>query len=135
MLDTPQKVFFQKGIPGFTDIQDFILEPGGQAFFLLKAEHRPDVVFLLVDPFAVFPEYSFDLKDGEKEMLGLEDIHDAYVLSPVTLAKDPRLATANLLGPIIVNSKNLKGAQVVLEDSAYSTKHHIFSNRPVKGED
>ena len=34
--------------------------------------------------------------------------------------------TANLLAPVIINTKNLKGKQIILDDKRYKTKHYIL---------
>ncbi len=48
------------------------------------------------------------------------DESEAMVLAIVTIAEDR--ATANLLGPIVVNTRTRRARQVVLADSTWSTK-------------
>jgi len=133
LFDVQEKVSFPQGIPGFEDVKEFILEPVQKGvFYWLKAVHRTDVVFLLIDPFVVCPDFAFDLNEGDRELLGLGEPADARVFAMVTLAEDVRMSTANLLGPIIINAQNRRGKQLVLDDSSYRTKHPIFPDGPVK---
>ena len=37
--------------------------------------------------------------------------------------------TANLLAPIVINSRTNEGCQIVLDKSGYCTKHKLFSKK------
>jgi len=47
---------------------------------------------------------------------------EALVLMIVTLGEKPEDATANLLGPVVINTRTREGLQVVLPEAGYSTK-------------
>ena len=42
---------------------------------------------------------------------------------------DIREMTANLLAPVVINSRTNEGCQVVLDKSDYRTKHKLFSKK------
>ena len=50
------------------------------------------------------------------------------MLTTVTVDQDEKKVTANLLGPIVINSSTLAAKQVVLPDERSGTKHLIGSN-------
>lgn len=129
MFDTPQKIFFFQGIPGFEDVREYVLTPDREGvFFHLKGEHRPEASFLLMNPFLVYPDYAFDLKKTDQDVLELNCLEDARVFVMVNLQGGLNQATVNLLGPVVINDRNLRGMQLVLEDSPYTTRHPIIPN-------
>jgi flagellar assembly factor FliW len=44
----------------------------------------------------------------------------------VTLRPDPRQVTANLKGPIFVNTRTMQGRQMILLDERYHTRHALL---------
>ena len=52
----------------------------------------------------------------------------------VTIPKDGSAITANFLGPIVINKKNRKCLQVVLNDNRWTTKFDIVKALKKKGE-
>ena len=57
-------------------------------------------------------------------MLGPDD---ALVLALVTVPPDGGPVTANLMGPIVIGRKARRGAQVVLTDPKWLTKHDVMA--------
>ncbi|ATW25692.1 flagellar assembly protein FliW [Candidatus Formimonas warabiya] len=134
MSELPVKVTFPKGILGFEQVDGYILDSDEQGIlFSIRGEKNTDVAFLAINPFIFFPDYSFDLEDFAAESIGLMDISDAWIFTLLTMSKDISRATANLLGPLVINKKNHQGIQVVLNDSRYTTKHAVFADHPLKG--
>lgn len=134
MTKLPVKVTFPKGILGFEQIADYILDSDEQGIlYSIKGEKNTDAAFLAINPFIFFPDYSFDMTDFAAESIGLTDISQAWIFTLLTMAKDISQATTNLLGPLVINQKNLQGMQVVLNDSRYTTKHAIFTPTRAEG--
>jgi len=48
------------------------------------------------------------------------------VFSIVVIPEDINKITANLLAPVIINTKRFKGKQIILNDKKYTTKHYIL---------
>jgi N-methylhydantoinase A/oxoprolinase/acetone carboxylase beta subunit len=61
--------------------------------------------------------------------LALEKPEDALVLALVGIPEDPRQMTANLAGPLVVNTQTKQGRQVILNTESYSLKFPIISDR------
>ncbi|MDD3500922.1 MAG: flagellar assembly protein FliW, partial [Candidatus Cloacimonetes bacterium] len=51
---------------------------------------------------------------------------DALVLVIVTVPKDPAKMTANLKGPILINTKNRLAKQLVIDNNDYSIKYRLL---------
>ena len=59
--------------------------------------------------------------------LGVGGPDDALVLSLVTVPPDGGPVTANLMGPLVIGRKSRRGAQVVLADPRWRTKHDVMA--------
>jgi len=86
---------------------------------VLQFTDDPRRSFLVVDPAVFFPQYRIPVAAAEVGDLGLGDVAEAAVLVLLHLRSDPPTATANLLGPIVVNTKNFRAKQLVLTGSGY----------------
>jgi flagellar assembly factor FliW len=75
-----------------------------------------------VPPALFFADYAPELDDATVERLGLTDAADALILVIVTLGERPADATANLLGPIVINRHTRQAVQAVLAGSGYDLR-------------
>lgn len=116
------------GIYGFEQARRFCLIAHNAAspFRWLQCVEAPGLAFVVVNPYDFFTDYEVLLEEQDAQAIGLEAAADAAILSLVTLGRDPAEATANLVGPIVVNAKNRKAKQVVLANQAYTTKHRLL---------
>ena len=114
-----QILWFADGIPGFPHSRRFVLtEMGeGSAFQILQSVDEPDVSLIVTVPWIFFPDYDFELSELEQRELGITSVEETVVFSVVTLDGENHQVFLNLLGPIVVNSTNRMGRQVVLVDS------------------
>lgn len=122
--DIPE-LHFRAGLPGFPGERRFALVRWGATegpYSVLVDLDDNDVRFLVAPPALFFPSYEVDLDDQSVELLGLESADEALVLMIVTLGERPEDATANLLGPVVINTRTHEGLQVVLPEAGYSTK-------------
>ena len=116
---------FASGLPGFPGPRRFALVGWGAEdgpYRVLVDVADPGVRFLVVPPQVFFPDYAVDLDDAIAAKVHLEDAVDCLLLVIVTLGRTPRDATANLLGPVVVNLRTLEGVQAVLADSEHGTR-------------
>ena len=116
---------FAAGLPGFPHLHDFVMSQWGKQdspFMLMTAIDDPDVGFVVISPFVFYPEYEFELDKSTQQRLSLTDATDALVLCIVTLRENPRDATVNLLGPIVMNLHTCEACQAVLPHASYETQ-------------
>ncbi|MHB1419676.1 MAG: flagellar assembly protein FliW [Bacillota bacterium] len=116
---------------GFNRLKEYFLVPAPENpyFTWLQAKEDPDVAFLLVNPFAFFPEYEFDLPEHYRQELGIAQPEDVAVYSTVTIPPGRvKEMTANLVGPVIINPRQRRGMQLVLETTKYGAKHKLFKH-------
>jgi len=79
----------------------------------LQAVDDPDIAFIVVPPELIIPDFVMGIDDDVRDFLEVEDEDDVVVF--VTLRTDGDDVIANLRGPIVINSKNKKGLQVIIE--------------------
>jgi flagellar assembly factor FliW len=116
---------FVRPLPGFGDLRRFVLvelPAGDGALFELRSLEEPAVRFVAAVPTAFFPDYAFDLDQGDCDQLGLTDEADALVLVLLTMGGDAAATTANLLAPVVVNARTRQAAQVILSGSDWPVR-------------
>lgn len=121
-VDESKIVSVPDGLLGFPDIVRFaVVDAGDDAtYFWLQAVDDPQLAFLAAVPWSFFPDYAPVLSDADQEALGLTRPEDAALFCLLTITDEA--VTANLLGPLVVNTATGVGRQVVLGDSDYSTR-------------
>lgn len=138
-LEVDEKDFlrFPEGLPGFADQRAFVFLPYGpeSPFAFLQSVTDPDLVFLLVEPFAFFADYQFEIDDTFARRLGLSEKTPPQIFTIVTVPEKPEEMTANLLAPVVVNPRKGMALQIVLEKAPYTTRHRLFPHgfRAAKG--
>ena len=125
------KVFFPEGLVGFPTLGAFrLMEPtGGYPLKVLQAVDQEEISFVCIDVGAIQPDYEVPLGDEEAQSLALEQPQDALVLALVVIPEDVRMMTANLAGPLVINTKTFQGRQIILNPDKYPLKYRIFSDK------
>jgi flagellar assembly factor FliW len=132
MVDSASIIRFPSGIVGFPEHTEFrLLEPaGGYPLKFLQSVADPEVSFNCMDAAAVKMDYEVPLDAETSAALALERPEDALVLVIVTVpAEAPDQMTANLAGPLVINSKSLEGRQVVLDSRFYPRQHRVIASK------
>ena len=135
-IEVEQKdiLHFEKGIPGFLHEKRFTLLalPDQALFTIMQSVETPELAFVLTSPFSFIDKYEFILDDNTIEQLSIFNQEDISVLTIVTIQEPFEKTTANLQAPIILNVKNNKAKQVILNDSEYQIRYPLFE-KAVKG--
>lgn len=130
-------ITFDNGIPGFLDERKFIILPlpDNKAISILQSVNTSELAFVIADPFIFFKDYEFSLDDQTIYQLEVKDETEIYVKVILTIQDPFNKSTANLQGPIIVNTNINKAKQLILKNSVYKTKHPLFKENieSVKG--
>ncbi|OIJ22367.1 flagellar assembly protein FliW [Anaerobacillus alkalidiazotrophicus] len=121
-------IHFENGIPSFLDEKKFIILPFGEGtpLYILQSVTTPELGFVIVSPFDFFPDYQVKLSDSTIEALGIEAEADVTLFVILTVQDPFTNTTANLQGPVVINSKKQKGKQISLNDPNYTTKHLLI---------
>lgn len=117
------------GLIGFPNHLTFeLLYQPDQLPFRWMRLHGPEIVhFVVIEPGGIVPDYEPELFDDDALELGIKEPNDALVLNIVTVSNsEPVTATANLIGPIIVNRRTGIAKQVVLANhSRYDARYKL----------
>ncbi|GGE84910.1 flagellar assembly protein FliW [Priestia taiwanensis] len=120
-------IAFEKGIPAFEEEKEFIILPLGEGvpYYAMQSIKTPSLAFVIADVFSLFPTYDIELSQHEVEELKIQHPTDIKVFTILTIHEPFEKSTANLQAPIIVNTKEREGKQVVLSNVPYTLKHSI----------
>jgi len=112
---------FPTGLMGFSDHKRYILmDYKDTSLKWLQAVDAPHVAFIVVQPFEFFPEYSLRIEDSIKDLLEIKEDDDISILT--ILRVEGEKVTVNLQGPLVINSLNKKGVQIVNDDPRFTCK-------------
>lgn len=121
------EILFEKGIPGFENYRYFnvnIVE-GNKKIYNIVSKEDSNIGFISISPFDIKKDYEIDLDDQFIKELDIKDEKDVLVLCLITLGKSLKDSTANLKAPIIINIKNNRGKQLILQDDKYKIKEPL----------
>jgi len=93
-------------------------------FFWLQCLDDPDLAFVITDPTMFYPEYTVPIRSEQKEALSLDKLEDAQVF--VIVNKVEQQLTGNLQGPLVVNTLDRTGEQLVLADKRWTTRQPLM---------
>jgi len=121
-------ITFNNGLPGFESLKTFVLEEieGSEPFKTLKSTEDKNIGFVTIVPFDFKVDYEVKLTEAVINSLKIEAPEDVLILNTVTLNSDVKKITTNLKAPIIINSKNNLGYQMILDRENYSIKHPLI---------
>jgi flagellar assembly factor FliW len=119
---------FPKGILGFSQLTRYlILEREEIApFKWIQSVEDPNVAFVILNPMQFFPNYKLEINEIELEELNYTNSRDLIVYVIVNIPSDISLASADLLGPLVINPKRRLAKQAVMPESPYTTRHYLL---------
>lgn len=132
-VDEEHTLEISEGLFGFENYKKFaLIESGYPPFIWLQSLDEKALAFLLVDPFLICNDYEADIDDESLKKISVTSPEDVIVMAVVTIPSDGKAITANLQGPLIINKKNRKAAQVILNDNRWTTKFAITNGKEEK---
>lgn len=119
-------ITFPTGLLGFPSRTRFcLLRPGEDAcFFWLQSLDDPGLAFLVTEPALFVADYEVPVRPEQMAALGIERLADAQVFTIVNKVGDQ--LTGNLQGPLVVNTLNRTGQQLVLAEKRWTTRHPLM---------
>ncbi|MBE6845355.1 MAG: flagellar assembly protein FliW [Ruminococcus sp.] len=117
-------ITFDEKIYGFEEYTSFIMlyddEFNGEYVWLQSTE-EPELCFIMANP-ELIADYNPDFKEEAQKALGNGEC-EYWVMMVVN--EDIKQTTVNLKSPVIINLKNHKAMQLILEAS-YPVKYYLF---------
>ena len=129
-IDDSKIISFPNGIIGFPDLKKFILmydeEKGTDTIKWLQSIDEPSFAMPVMDPLIVCPDYKPEVDRTTVDIIGELSNEDLLVLVTVTVPHDLKQMTVNLMGPFIINVKECKGVQTIVDNEEYPVKFPIY---------
>jgi flagellar assembly factor FliW len=127
-FDKSEVVSFAEGIFGFETDKDYFIfsTEDDNPLMWMQSITDPDLAFVIIRPFEFNPNYSLNLADKDVTDIKLESPDDSDIFAIVVVPDDPAKMTANLQGPIVINTKKNIGKQVISTNPRHKLKHYIL---------
>ncbi|MPM97960.1 Flagellar assembly factor FliW [bioreactor metagenome] len=123
-IDENSILHFDDGLPGLEADQRYALltnEQSKPVSWLQSVDHK-EIALPVVDPFLPCPGYDFEISPGDVERLEAGQAQDLFVLNVLVIPEDINGMTVNLSAPIVVNARNKKGRQIILDGRQYRVR-------------
>lgn len=125
---------FEQGIFGFEEYKDFTVlydnEGEGEPFFSwLQCVTEKALAFPIVNPFKVKDDYDPIVEEALLEPIGDCEAEDLLVFLMATVPDDPKQTTVNMKAPLIINTVNRQGIQLIVENEDYAIKYKVMQEK------
>lgn len=122
---------FEQGLFGFEEYKDFTVlfdnEGEGEPFFSwLQCVTEKALAFPIVNPFKVRDDYDPVVEEALLEPIGECKAEELLVFLLATVPADPKQTTVNMKAPLIINTVNRQGIQLIVENEDYAIKHRVM---------
>ncbi|MBF0529576.1 MAG: flagellar assembly protein FliW, partial [Deltaproteobacteria bacterium] len=118
------------GLIGFPEEQKYLLirHKPDSPFYWFQALNDPDLAFVIVNPAVFKPDYQIPYPASLLTAMKASAPEDLSLFVIVTIPRgNPKGMTANLLGPLVVNTPARLGKQLVLDENKYSHRYPLMS--------
>lgn len=136
-LDVPEDkiIEFPKGILGFEQFQQYVIlqSEESEPFKWMQSIEDPNLAFVIANPAFFFPNYKLEMHIRELSEINVSESSSIETYVIVTIPKDISQMSANLQGPLLINTDDNLGKQVVFVNSRYTIRHLIMDELKKKG--
>ncbi|RKX21111.1 MAG: hypothetical protein DRP35_04970 [Candidatus Zixiibacteriota bacterium] len=117
-----------KPILGFESLTKFCLVENEEMlpFLWLQAIEEGSVSFIVVNPKVLVDDYNIEVNKIELAELEIDQVKSVETYVIATIPDDPMEMSVNLQGPILINTENNFGKQLVLVNSKYNVCHNVM---------
>lgn len=132
-IEDEKIIHFENGIFGFEEYKDYTIlyDNAGeeQPFFSwLQCVTEKSLAFPIVNPFRVKEDYNPVVEEALLEPIGECAAEDLLVFLMATVPDDIKKASVNMKAPLIINTANCKGIQLIVENDDYEIKHMLVQS-------
>ena len=126
-----ETIHMPHGMLGFTETRKFVILHHKQdsPFCWFQSIEDPSLAFVITNPTLFEPDYDIEVGHILKDMSWDEDLaeNDLKLYVVVTIPEGtPEKMSANLIGPVLINTKAQQAVQMVISNSPYSHKHPLM---------
>jgi len=129
-IEKDRLIYMPKGMLGFPEKRRFFIlqHKEDSPFFWYQSADDAALAFVITSPFFFMPDYEVD---AEKTLVDMswddedKDNLELYVIVNISRGS-PKQITANLIGPLLINTAVRQAVQMVISDSAYSHRFPLI---------
>lgn len=129
-VDENEILEFEKGMLGFEELKKFVIIKDSEIFIEWLQSIEDTTSFAIMDPFVADNNYSFELPEKIMKQLDIIDKEDVMIRTVVIIPEDITKIRTNLQAPIIINTKQKKATQIILDDS-YPIRYEFYDKAGV----
>lgn len=130
--DEQSVILFPDGIPAFERERRFLAlrQPINEPLVFLQSLTNPNLCFATLPALSACPGYQLSMTPEDLDGLGLDTVRqpvigrDVLCLAILSLEENTP-PTVNLLAPIVVNLRTLRGRQAIQMDSRYTHREAL----------
>ena len=136
-IDENKIINMPKGMPGFPGRKRFIMfrHREDSPFYWYQCIEDRDLAFVIMSPFIIKPDYRIDVDYIVSEMQWNESSDkenlEIYVIINIPRGA-PEKMTANLIAPLVINTRNREAGQIILSDSPYDHRYPVIPEKGTK---
>jgi len=130
-IDESEIIHLSAGILGFCDETEFcLIDPNDDTLILwLQSLKNPKFALPVLEPKIFKKDYLVRLSLSEMREMDLVKLSEAVVFCVLTIpVSDITQMSANLKAPVVINLKNQKSKQVILQENDYVVRYPIFKD-------
>lgn len=132
-LDDDKVLKFPNGIIGFEEYKHYAIlydedKENETRISWLQSLDEPTLALPVVDPLAIVPEYAPLIEDELLKPLGNPADRDLLFLLALTVPSDMTKVTANMKAPFIINAKERKGTQLIVDNADYPVRFNVYES-------
>lgn len=113
------------GLPG--ERWALVAQDESSPFYWLHSAEDAGVALPVTRPWLFFHGYEVRVSDDEARSIGLESPEGAEILCVVRATQRLEDFTINLAGPIVINTNQRLGRQIINETGGYSVRQPLFA--------
>jgi len=120
-------IHFMHGLPGFQDYHDFVIinEDDESPIYFMQSVDEKNLCFLITSPYSVVDQYTIDLSDEVVDNLKIEQEDDVEMYTILNTNYKDNQITANMMCPLIVNTKNRLAGQGMISNTHYQLRQSV----------
>ena len=121
-------ILFPEGLYGFNHLGEFLLvrREKDTLFSYLQSITDVNITFIVIPPKEIVKDYNLILAKTDMEKIQVKSETDFQYYVIITIPKNIEEISANLLGPVVINTHLNIGAQFISQNVEYSTKYKIL---------
>lgn len=124
-VDENEMLHFEKGMLGFEELKKYVLIKDNEIFIEWLQSIEETTSFAVMDPFIADDTYSFEIPDKVLNELNITTKEEVMIRTVVIIPEDITKIRTNLQSPIIINIKEKKAMQIILDD-AYPMRYEFY---------